>query len=122
MPVYKKLPDAELEVMLAIWHSDTPTHVGEIQKMIGRDRPHQALQVLLGRLSEKGFVRCEKIGRLNYYTPLVEEQVYCSRETDSLIDKLYGSSPARLVAALVEENRLSEHDLNALRDMLQGRS
>jgi len=118
---YKKLPDSELEVMLAIWHCDAPTHIGEIQQRLnpGKSRPYQAVQILLSRLAEKGFVKCEKLGRLNYYTPLVEEDKYRAQETVSFIDKLYGSSPARLVAALVQDSGLKESDIAEIRRILE---
>lgn len=119
MPM-KKLPDAELEVMLAIWKSERPMHTGEILKRLPPEKQGriQALQVLLGRLAEKGFVDCEKIGRLNYYTPLVPEQEYRSLETATFIERLYGNSPARLVAALVREGSLDEQTLAEIRLIL----
>lgn len=116
----KKLPDAELEVMLAIWKSERPLHTGEILKRLPPEKQGriQALQVLLGRLAEKGFVLCEKTGRFNYYTSLVPEQQYRSLETATFIERLYGNSPARLVAALVQEGGLDAQTLAEIRQIL----
>lgn len=122
MPL-KKLPDGELEVMLAVWKSDRSLHTGEIYARLPAAKKGriQALQVLLGRLAEKGFVRCQKTGRLNYYTPLVPEQEYRALETSSFIERMYGNSPARLVAALVEDGGLDERTLAEIRGILDGK-
>lgn len=118
---YKKLPDSELEIMRIIWQAGRPIHTGEIFQILDPKRSGriQAVQMVLSRLGEKGFVRCEKNGRLNYYTPLVEEDKYRAQETARFIDKLYGSSPARLMAALVEGYGVSEEDLAELRNLLE---
>ena len=117
----KRLPDLELEVMLAVWKSEQALHTGEIHQRLssGKKRPIQAIQTVLSRLGEKGFVRCEKTGRLNYYYPLVEEEAYRAQETASFLEKLYGNSPARLVAALVQNAVLNENDLAEIRRILE---
>lgn len=109
----KRLPDLELEVMLIIWQSGKDLHTGEIHQRLlgGKKRPIQAIQTVLSRLEEKGFVRREKVGRLNYFHPIVEEEAYRARETASFLEKLYGNSPVRLVAALVQSESMSADDL-----------
>lgn len=117
----KRLPDLELEVMLTIWQSGGTPHTGEIHQRLadGKKRPIQAVQTVLTRLEEKGFVRREKVGRLNYFYPLIEEDVYREQETASFLEKLYGNSPARLVAALVQSDSISEDDLAEIRRTLE---
>jgi predicted transcriptional regulator len=116
-----RLPDLELEVMLAVWKSETTPHTGEIHQRLsscsGKKRPIQVVQTVLSRLEEKGFLKREKLGRLNYYAPLVEEEAYRANETASFLAKLYGNSPARLVAALLQST--SEEDLAEIRRMLE---
>lgn len=118
---YKKLPDSELEIMLCIWQHEIPTHIGEIMERLNpaKKRPYQAVQTLLGRLVEKDFLRCEKLGRLNYYTPLVELSAYRSSETTTFIEKMYANSPAKLVAALVQEQSLSEEECEQILRLLE---
>jgi predicted transcriptional regulator len=116
-----RLPDLELEVMLAVWKSDATPHTGEIHQRLysGKKRPIQVVQTVLGRLEEKGFLKREKRGRLNYYAPLVEEDAYRANETASFLAKLYGNSPARLVAALLQSEDTSEEDLAEIRHLLE---
>jgi len=116
----KRLPDLELETMLVIWQSEDTLHTGEIhQRLAGnKKRPIQAIQTVLSRLEEKGFVRREKIGRLNYFHPLIIQESYRTQETASFLEKLYGNSPARLVAALVQSESISTEDLAEIRRIL----
>ena len=116
-----RLPDLELEVMQAVWKSEATPHTGEIHQRLAqaKKRPIQVVQTVLGRLEEKGFLKREKLGRLNYYTALIAEDIYRANDTASFLAKLYGNSPARLVAALLSSKSTSEEDLAEIRLMLE---
>ena len=114
----KRLSESELDVLLVIWHSGETMDTGEIARSLRRDWKIQAVQVVLSRLVQKEYLSCEKIGRLNYYTPLVAEADYRTRETERFIEKLYRNSPKNLIAALVQSQSLSEEDLREIRDLL----
>jgi predicted transcriptional regulator len=119
----KRLPDLELEAMLVIWQSGKALHTGEIHRLltVSKERPHQVTQTVLSRLEDKAFVRREKLGRLNYFYPLVAEEDYRASETASFLEKLYGSSPVRLMAALAESDSLSAQDVAEIKLILERR-
>lgn len=121
MDVFKRLPDAELEVMLLIWQSRGAIHTGELLQRLrkSKDCNLQMLQSTLNRLISKHFIKCEKIGRLNYYTPLVDAEEYRIQEAGGIIEKLYENSPAKLFAALFKNNALSESEIEALKKLLE---
>ena len=67
----KRLPDTELEVMKALWASErAPVPRSSLEEAL-RDRgwATNTFNTYLSRLTEKGFVSCEKRGKTNYYTP-----------------------------------------------------
>ena len=68
---YRRLPDAELEVMQALWACEGPASRADIQDKLapGRSMAPTTLLTLLARLGEKGFVQAEKEGRAARYTP-----------------------------------------------------
>lgn len=115
----KHLPDSELEVMLAVWNSGEKVHTGEIVERL-KDNKWQTstIQNLLSRLCEKDFLSCEKVGRLNFYTPLIAEEEYRSRETASFLKKLHRNSAASLMTALVNSVDLSEKEIEELKSIL----
>lgn len=117
----KRLPDSELEVMLIIWNSDKVLNMGEIHQQLTdtKTSPYQVTQTILSRLEDKAFVRREKRGRQNFFHPLVAEREYRARETATFLERLYGNSPARLLATLVESESISEGDLAEMKRILE---
>ncbi len=119
MDTLKRLPDSELEVMLIIWNGEGKVSTSDIMQHLKKKKSVQLVQNSLNRLESKGFVKCEKIGRLNHYTPLVSLEAYRSQETASFLEKMYENSGSKLFAALIENNSLSEDDLQTIKAMLE---
>ena len=114
----KRLSESELDIMLVIWRVPEALDTGEIARRLQKGWKIQAVQVILGRLVNKGYLSCEKTGRLNYYTPLVTEADYRAAETETFVEKLYRNSPKSLIAALVQSQPLSKEDLEEIRALL----
>ncbi len=121
MEPFKRLPDAELEVMLLIWQSREAIHTGALLQRLreSKDCNLQMLQSTLNRLQSKEFIKCDKLGRLNYYTALVDAEQYRVQEAGGMIEKLYENSPAKLFAALFKNNALNEDEITALKRLLE---
>jgi len=116
-----RLPDAELEVMQALWQvGEYPAHTGDIAAMLHKDWKAPTLLKLLSRLEERGFVRAEKDGRANVYTPLVAREDYLRTESRSFFKRLHGGSLTSLVAALYPDTRLTQEDVAKLEAILNG--
>ena len=114
-----RLPEAELTVMRAVWRQRPPASTGAIRAELERARPWNlsALQTLLSRLAERGFLRCEKAGRQNVYTPLVAEADYLAFENRPFLSGRRGALPG-LVASLYESHSIDQDDLQELRAFL----
>lgn len=115
-----RLPDAELEVMKALWSLERyPAHTGEIAARLDKSWKAPTLLKLLSRLEDRGFVAGTKEGRANGYTPLVEERDYLARESRSFLERVHGGSLSSLVASLYPEVSLTQEDLAALERILE---
>jgi BlaI family penicillinase repressor len=119
MERWKRLPDSELEVMLIIWDGKEKVSTSDIMQHLKEKKSVQLVQNALNRLEGKGFVQCEKIGRLNHYTPLVSLDEYREKETSSFLEKMYQSSGSKLFAALIENDALSEDDIQKIKALLE---
>lgn len=119
----KRLPDAELEVMQAVWSLEPPVTAAQVQQNVPSDWKATSVLTFLSRLCDKGFLSCEKEGRQNLYTPLVTREAYLQRESRSFVERLCGGSVKNLVASLSDAGALTENDLDELRAFLdaQGR-
>ena len=72
----KKLPEAELEIMLVIWDGQQPVTSEFIMERLDKDWTRPTLLKLLTRLCDRGFLRCDKEGRHNVYSVLVPRENY----------------------------------------------
>ena len=116
----RRLPDAELEVMQAIWACTAPVARTDIEEILYKTHPMAmtTLLTLLTRLNEKGFITIEKNGRRSYYTPCISQEEYLATQSRTFVDKLCGGSMSMFAAALCNSG-LTKEELAELRDMLE---
>ncbi len=114
----KRLPDAELSVMQVIWKLPAPVTAAQVQAHAVQDWKATSVLTFLARLVEKGFLSCERQGKYNLYTVLIDEETYLQEESRSLLERLYAGSVKKLVASLADAGAVTEHDLAELRTFL----
>lgn len=118
----KKLPqisESEFEVMKVVW-KHAPINTNEIT-----DRLTQAtkwspktIHTLIKRLVTKGALSYEKQGRVFVYTPLIEEKKYIGQESRSFLTRFYNGNIAAMLSAYIEDDALSESEIETLRSLL----
>ena len=115
-----RLPDAELEVMKVVWGFDAPVSTSMIMERLKYKNWHiSTVLKLISRLSERGFVKSEKNGRFNVYTPLVSEDVYLKSETKSFLERLHGNSVKSLIATLYNTRTISKEELDEIAKIIE---
>ena len=118
--VIQRLPDAELEVMQALWSCTAPASRADIENILRESRPMAVTTVLtlLTRLTERGFIDASKCGRSNYYTPVVSKREYLASQSRRFFDKLCSGDINSFAAALCDSG-LSKDDIDELRRLLE---
>ncbi len=118
-----KIPDTELEIMQVIWNNPTPITTSEVKRILEQDRPWSigALQTLLNRLIDRGFLKGEMHGKSKTYVPLVTENEYIIIESNSFFKRLSGSSITRLVTSLYDSKSISDEDLDELNAFIEAK-
>lgn len=118
---FVKLPDSELKVMQIIWDMykagrkvDAGSMMEAYPDVIGHLKLTTVL-TLISRLSEKGFIKVEKQGRINYYIPLAEEDGYKREAAAEFVDNVYKSSPISLISALFDMGAIKKEDIDEFR-------
>lgn len=115
----KRLPESELEIMLIIWESGTSVTSDYILERIERNWTKPTLLNLLTRLCSREVLKCEKEGRHNIYTPLIEKEKYLQAESRSFLKKMYHNSLTKLVASLYDGKSVSKEDLAELKTFIE---
>jgi predicted transcriptional regulator len=115
-----RLPDAELEIMKVIWELPAPISTLQIMDKLENKGWHiSTVLKLISRLIERSFVKSEKDGRFNLYTPLVKEEEYLEMESASFLERLHGNSFQSLVAALYNAKSISKKDLDEIAKIIE---
>jgi len=110
----KKLPEAEFEVMKAVWETPAPMNVNAVAKHIKKEWKIQAIISLMHRLVDRGFIRTEKSGKDRLYFPLVTREEYLKFETGNFVRQYHENSFLNLVTTLYDNKGLSDNDIDEL--------
>ena len=118
---YQRLPESELDIMLVLWNNTPPMNRMEIEKVINTKKSLAPTTILslLARLEAKNFVKVTKQGKMNLYTPLVSQSDYQAHESQSVLEKLYGSSLKKFVTSLYQGKKVSPEEIQDLSDFLK---
>ena len=119
MQTIKKLPEAELEIMLVVWDAKEAVTSEYIMARLNKDWTRPTLLKLLTRLTERGLLRCEKDGRHNIYTVLVPREDYVKEASGTVLQKLHHNSLTSLVASLYDGQKVSKADLDELKRFIE---
>lgn len=121
METIKRLPDAELAVMQALWQAGRPLTRPELEALLApaHDWAPTTVLNLVARLEGRGFVARHKAGRGHLIEPLMSREDYLAAESRSALERLFGGSARALVAALHQSHALSREDIRELSDYLK---
>lgn len=116
----RRLPDAEQEVMQAIWACTAPVARTDIEEILFPEHPMAmtTLLTMLTRLAEKGFISIEKQGRRSLYTPLISQEDYLASQSKTFFEKLCGRNISTFAAALCDSG-LTREEIAELRSLLE---
>ncbi|MCL2187351.1 MAG: BlaI/MecI/CopY family transcriptional regulator [Defluviitaleaceae bacterium] len=106
MAKFIKLTEAELDVMQVVWGLATPVTVAQLLSIFAAEKQWKTstLSTLLARLIDKGFVKKEMQGKVNFYHAIVSHAMYQKNETKSLLANVFNGSIKNLMAALADES------------------
>lgn len=118
-----RLPDAEYDVMAAMWTGEIPVTTAYLMGKIGKIRGWKAPTLIsfLVRLEERGYVYSIKKGKERLYFPLAKKDVYIRAVTADFMRKYHDGSFIHLLDSLFPEGISSEADVDALLAWLRSR-
>ena len=112
----KALSTSEEQVIAALWACGKAATRRQIAAKLPPDCvwADSTLLNFLLRLEAKGYVRPEKQGNKNLYTPLVRRLTYCGAVSQAHLQTLYGGDIRAMVRALADTGRMSCADTERL--------
>jgi predicted transcriptional regulator len=117
-----RLTARELDIMSALWDLGEAT-VNEVRDRVDPALAYTSVSTMIRTLELKGYVGHKRgDGKTHVYHPLIAREQAGVSVLGRILDKVYGGSPIKLLAQLVEQRRLSEAELARMRELLrQGR-
>ncbi len=119
MKALPQISEAEFEVMKIVWKY-APISTNEITDRLVKTTTWspKTIQTLIKRLVTKGVLTYEKQSRVFVYTPLIDEAEYIGQESTSFLKRFYNGNLSAMLSAFIDHDRLSETEINTLRDLL----
>lgn len=115
------ISEAESVVMEVLWQRHPLTAEEVVAALAGRqDWQEPTIKTLLNRLLGKGALRAEREGRRYLYTPVLEREAWLSRQSESLLTRLFDGRVAPLVAHFSRQRKLSAQDIAELKQLIEG--
>lgn len=117
-----QISEAEYEVMKIVW-DHAPVSTNEVVERLVKvkDWSPKTIQTMLLRLVKKKVLTYHKESRVFVYEPLVKKEDYISGESSIFLKKFYGGNLRSMVLNFVEQDRLSEEDIEELKEILENR-
>ncbi|MCD7823186.1 MAG: BlaI/MecI/CopY family transcriptional regulator [Oscillospiraceae bacterium] len=111
------LSEAEREIMQVMWETGDEVTASMLLSEFEDSKgwKPQTLNTFLTRLVSKGYLESHKRGNANIYSTLISKSEFESQEASEFVEKNYGGSAKRFIAALVDGGAVSEEELEELR-------
>ena len=105
--------------MSVLWERGEAT-VTEVRDQIDSNLAYTGISSMIRTLEMKGYVSHRRgEGKTHIYFPVIEAEKAGESALGRVLDKIYGGSPIKLLAHLVDQKRFSEKELARMRELLK---
>jgi BlaI family transcriptional regulator, penicillinase repressor len=117
-----QISDAEWIVMNLIW-SSSPIEAAEVIDRIAAANGWSpaTVKTMLHRLTKKGVLSTEQIGKKYLYEPVVRRDACVRQASRSFLDRVFGGETTPALIHFVKTAKLSSRDAAEIRAMLDQR-
>jgi predicted transcriptional regulator len=113
------LTQRELDIMSVLWELGEAT-VTEVRDRVDPNLAYTSISSMIRTLEIKGYVSHRRgEGKTHVYFPAIDAEAAGESQLGRVLDKIYGGSPIKLLAHLMEQNRPSDKELARMRDLLK---
>lgn len=122
MKIIPKISEAEWEVMKLIWKTSPLTSEKIIESLSDKmNWSTQTIKTFITRLIKKGAIGFEKSGRVYNYYPVISENECIKSENETFLKKVYDGALGLLFTKFLEEENLSNDEIQELENLLKGK-
>jgi predicted transcriptional regulator len=120
MKTRRELSAAEWELMRVVWDAGEALTVRDVLERAypNEEKAYTTVQTIMNILVDKGFLRREKRGPLNFYTSVVARDTVLRSSMRGVAQRMFGGSVGAMATYLVSTAKLSDEDIVTLRELL----
>ncbi len=115
-----KISDAEWQVMQVLWE-ESPLSAAQVVERIAneQDWSPRTVKTMLGRLLQKEALTFTQEGNRYLYRPAVSRSACLRDASKSFLSRVFSGDTRLLLAHLVDAGKLSNDDIQTLKQILQ---
>ena len=105
--------------MSVLWERGEATAT-EVRDRVDPDLAYTSISSMIRMLELKGYVSHRRgEGKTHVYFPVIDAEKAGASALGRVLNKIYGGSPIKLLAHLMEQKKLSEKEIARMRDLLK---
>ncbi len=117
----RTVTETEFAILDVLWDRG-PITVREIVEAVYEEHTHSlhaSVKSLLERLTDKGFVVCQRRGGAHLFSASVERETFVAKQLQVLADSNFGGSLTPLLMTLIDNVKLARRDRDAIRKIIE---
>lgn len=117
-----KLTKAEEQIMRILWQlkkAFVKEIIAEFQVPDDKKPKYTTVATVMKVLENKGFVKSEKFGNSNRYTPAVTEEYYSEFAVKDVMSKYFDGSLSKLVSFFVKKDQVNLNELDDIMGLIE---
>ena len=115
-----RLGRLELQIMNIVWDKRKAT-VHDVKEAISRGRKpaYTTILTMMRKLEAKGYLKHEVDDRTYVYQATISRRVVRHGVLGDMLDRLFEGSPSLLLSSLVEQDRITEEEMQEIRKLVK---
>ena len=113
-----RISEAEWEVMQVVWEKAPVGASDIVEALSGTGWNHRTIRTMLNRLVAKEALTYREQGNRYLYRAKVKRESYVREHSRSFVDKVFSGDATSMLVHFVENEKLSEDELERLRQVL----
>ena len=115
-----RLTPVEWEIMEVVWkHGGSPS-VRDVLETAFPDgeKAYTTIQTMMNTLEKKGYLAREKIGLVNFYTPVKSRKQVIKTEMTSFVSRIFDGSVPALANYLIDTEEMTLDEIREIKTLL----
>jgi len=117
----RQLTDLEWDLMTIVWEAGEPVSARMVLETAypEGEKAYTTVKTVLNTLTKKGFLKKQKTGLVNFYTPTKPRDQVVKRELRYVAEKIFRGSLPQLASFLIGHGELTDQEVEELQQLIR---